>query len=906
MLLVGCTIDGSIVALEQSSQISTEFSVTGLSDSTTDTTLSGSPFPYFSWKNTGDSQYKVTIYDATGTTEVCPSVDVNGNFLEHLTCTLSDYSTYTFEALPIANGTVTDLNRGIRGTFTTKKLRWSKSRLELFPGESIILSFLDGEGPFTASSIAEFFDQALSTYTAPLRTTVLSDTLQVTDSHGTKSTIPVKIHAFTNEAPPTTYAKGGENAGIIQLAETALGNIVAVGTPNGPRGNAEAFVIYRSTDKGQTFTAVDTPAPDFDSYFEGYAHDIVVSPTNGVIYACGNFWNDRSGNTEIIIRKSVDDGVTWSTALHLYDNSNDYYCYNLAVNSSGHVFFSGYDDLNGSLIKVSKDQGQTWTPILQDSDLAPADLSALLIMETDPWDNLWLMTSKGILKGTYNSGTDTWTWTKPVTGPTSFIVSYGAARSHFFIFESSTTFYAATYKNGAGSAAQVWKTTDGGVNWTSELSIPTFYKSNGLSRADDGSLLFFVQLSSYQNRLYRKPPAGAWGVLTVTNPTSGLVPVGYEGTAMLKLSDGTLVGVISDETDAHNNPMRTLTSTDNGATWTFGTRKHVYLNHWANWTENAVQKRDDRIVLAYQGLNENNHYGYSIITTTDGGKTWVKEFDKYMMTNTGECYQVQDFAKSTSGKMIIAGYKNYTSACFMRSNDNGATWISSDLTDPASRNHLYLDFATNGTAYSVSQKGATYSLLKSTDAGQSWTETSTLVIAGTTTVEYRDFRILNDGTLALAAWIDNTYLAVYYSNDDGTTWTEKMRSPHTSSVFKFKLGADQKLYVFSSQKVFVTADNGTTWTELSLDAGMTSIKSLVADKNGKLYVLNSAGLLQSKSFETGAWVTLEDISTNPSPKIQDWDPFYDLFLLGENSFGFILESADLFIGGQHQMRKMDF
>ena len=87
---------------------------------------------------------------------------------------------------------------------------------------------------------------------------------------------------------------------------------------------------------------------------------------------------------------------------------------------------------------------------------------------------------------------------------------------------------------------------------------------------------------------------------------------------------------------------------------------------------------------------------------------------------------------------------------------------------------------------------------------------------------------------------------------------------------------------------------------------MTSIKSLVADKNGKLYVLNSAGLLQSKSFETGAWVTLEDISTKPSPKIQDWDPFYDLFLLDENSFGFILESADLFIGGQHQMRKMDF
>jgi hypothetical protein len=144
----------------------------------------------------------------------------------------------------------------------------------------------------------------------------------------------------------------------------ALGSNVYVTWSDQTTGNSE-ILFRRSTDNGATWKAVKNLSNNAGN---SYSQQIAALGSNVDVT-----WNDDTpGNFDILFRRSTDNGATWKSIVNISNNAGDSYTPQIAVSGSN-VYVTWYDFTTvkaESLLRRSTDNGATWKSIVNISNNA--------------------------------------------------------------------------------------------------------------------------------------------------------------------------------------------------------------------------------------------------------------------------------------------------------------------------------------------------------------------------------------------------------------------------------------------------------------------------------------------------------------------------------------------------------
>lgn len=310
--------------------------------------------------------------------------------------------------------------------------------------------------------------------------------------------------------------------------------------------------IYKTTNGGTTFT------PVFDHEGSGSIGDLAVAPTDGnLVWAgTGEPNNRQSSSWGDGVYKSTDGGRTWT---------------NMGLRESRQI---------ARIIIDPKDFDTVYVAALGD---------------------LW---SSGGERGVFKTTDAGLTWQRVLfvddrTGATDLVMDPS----------NSKTLYAATYQrqrqpwgmNGGGSGSAIWKSTDGGRNWTKlETGIPTGQKGRiGLDiyRANPDVLYATIEHPD-EGGIYRTGDGGAtWRKTSDLNPR----PMYF---SQIRIDPGT-------DSRIYVLGVRLHVSDDGGKTFADDGAARIHVDHHAMW----INPADPRHIII------GNDGGVSI--TRDRTDTWT-------------------------------------------------------------------------------------------------------------------------------------------------------------------------------------------------------------------------------------------------------------------------------------------
>lgn len=242
--------------------------------------------------------------------------------------------------------------------------------------------------------------------------------------------------------------------------------------------------------------------------------------------------------------------------------------------------------------------------------------------------------------------------------------------------------------DGAGSA--VYKTTDGGLNWTES----TYNNDEYLRNIEflNENIGFLGALSP---NFYRTTDGGntweiVWDLQGATQAICGLDAVG----------ESTVYGC-----GAYFQPAYVIKSTDAGENWEF-----IDMSAYATALVEVLFV-DEQLGFVSGG----NDQGGNILKTTDGGQTWTEIYNsgiagelvwklQRLFSNTDVMFGAVESFDPLPGKLI-------------KSTDGGQNWVSRDVPDPFIQG---VGFITENHGW---MGGHNSGFLETFDAGQTWNNT---------------------------------------------------------------------------------------------------------------------------------------------------------------------------------------
>ena len=245
----------------------------------------------------------------------------------------------------------------------------------------------------------------------------------------------------------------------------------------------------------------------------------------------------------------------------------------------------------------------------------------------------------------------------------------------------------------------------------------------------------------------------------------------------------------------------------------------------------AFAPSNDSIVYAGMGDKAQGYLGTGVLKSTDGGQTWTR-INNATLPAQGRISKIEvDVADSN--RVYVAQYVNRQGTTifasgFWLSTDGGVNWtrtvfgLPRDLVrHPTQPNTYYLAMQRVDTA----AFGSTGGILKSTNAGQTWTRVytspfatiSNIKIAVTAAAPQNVYVVLGSGTTA----------RMETSTDEGATWTNRGAAFDTGQL-------DYNFYLFvhptAPNTVFVgtrdlwrSTDGGTTYTNITRTFTITGV-----------------------------------------------------------------------------------
>ena len=590
--------------------------------------------------------------------------------------------------------------------------------------------------------------------------------------------------------------------------------------------------IFKSTDAGQTWVEKDNGIVEREGItFRGFTVD---PQSSDIVYAAAEIasyaWSSQPqqgrefDKTKGVIYKTIDAGENWTAvwrgnnlARYIWIDPSDsdvLYISTGIFDREAADSDSATNKPGGEGVLKSTDGGQTWQPV--NTGLKNLYVGTLFMHPTNP-DILLAGTGNnaypegGGVYLTTNGGTS---WQAVVSNE-----NYNAIE---FALSNPNIAY-------AGSASAVYRSSDCGQTWRKVSSGEEGWGSPGV-RA--GFPIDFQADPRDPNRVFANNYGGGNFLSVDGGQTWTVASDGYTGAQVRAIA----VDPTDPSTVYAAARSGFFASTDGGGSW-IGRNTPPAFN--LEWNAVAVDPSNPQHLVA------SNNWDPVIIQSYNSGQTWNWSGDRLA---EGMGWRVITFAPSDS-KILYAGSSAFFSAGVFDdllpaagvyvSRDGGATWnpandalsakanIIDICVDPSDPQVVYAATGTNG-------------LLKSTDAGGSWTAmdvSAPATAALSVVVHSGDSKIV---------YLGLAHSGLYRSDDAGTTWQPSMNGmapeSHITDIL-FDPRDPQVLYAADSfSGVYRSTNGGRLWRQINTALDMRAVNRMAISTNGlHLYAATEGG-----------------------------------------------------------------
>lgn len=730
----------------------------------------------------------------------------------------------------------------------------------LFSGESLQFNITGGTPPYTYETDGPGQFGSDGVYHAGYNyNNITSEQVTVRDSNGQVAIYTVPIKSFTNQEVFNLVPNGGLGARSKQIISASDGTLYIVGRTGRSSVN---WLVMKSTDNGISWTALDSQQ---SSRPNSEANAIAISAA-GHIFVVGTSKVDGQTGKSLFVRKSVDQGQTWTTVRQFQGFvDQDTVGVDIAVGSGDHVFV---------LVSV-ENATDTFNWVLEKSSNGGAS-----------WDSFTIATNEPAL-----------------STPRTLAIS-PTQMNHIFVGGKSSAYYT------------VRASYDGGVNWSIVDQVTRGGHVNSIAIAPTGAI-FSAGRANF-TFTSTGSPSGNTG-------EHALLRVSYDNGTTWAYADYTLE-YEADYSDIAISPNFTIDgkiyvtalttdfggtwdshyivreSTDFGVTWTQKEKIQKVVNFDSVSTSLAFQPGGDLFSTGYaatSGLDVNKNYfsilvrkvnflGAPLATLYDYNPLGKRFSKAKAMTRTpaGDLYAIGD-AENISN--LISNW------IVRKSTDNGVTWTTVDT-------FACGDFGCNANAITSDADGRIYvigenkgnstndffwTVRRSLDNGATWLNHN-WQMAATKSAYGKGIQALPDGTVLAvgqAFTAGNAFQNIIRrSTDFGANWTT-VSSASTSQVQTLAFENSSTVYAVGGT-ILKSTNGGVTWADF-LTIPNNYITGM-AVHNSKLYIIARDSTVFSaqryhvlRSSDNGVtWETIDSMlsgnTTNPSSIIvkSDQEIFY--------------------------------
>lgn len=606
----------------------------------------------------------------------------------------------------------------------------------------------------------------------------------------------------------TVWVAAGDSGRSTSLAiDPTNANTMYLGTAGGG--------VWKSTDAGSTWT------PLTDSQASLATGAIAIDPNNPSTIYVGTGEANQSGDSYYGagILKSNDGGATWTQIAGPF----------LTAWGGGPISFGSLavDPGNSSVVLAgtyngiyrSTDAGQTWTSVL------PSATGYSVIF--DPTNPSTAYAALGSIfgspaNGIYKSSNAGATWTRVTGTGANVLPTQNLGRMNLAMDPlNPATLYTSISNCCApfSGIIGIYKSTDGGTNWTQTGNPPSCcdWYGNALAVEPGNPNVVFAGDGS----LYRSTDGGqTWTAIGGYAGTPGLHPDMHA----IAFSPGAGTMYVANDGGI-------FSSTNLGSSWTD-------LNATISTVEfyPGMSLDPSNINNAFAGTQDNGteHYSgtlaWNYVTCGDGGWTAI---DPSNPSNVyANCIGVS-LVKSINGGASFFGSQNGLNA-----SDRGG-WAEPVVVDPSNPQTLYY---------------GTYRIYQSTDGANSWNPISGDLSKGNGTIVAIAVAPTDSNTIYVTTSDGNVQMTANASAGAGATWSNVTAA--IPNRFITNVAVDPQIatlvYVtvggFGSGHIFETTNAGASWSDISgnLPNAPTNDVAVDPDQLNTLYVGTDAGVFATQ------------------------------------------------------------
>ncbi len=651
------------------------------------------------------------------------------------------------------------------------------------------------------------------------------------------------------------------------------------------------FGIFRSTDAGDTWNFLHQSEVD-------YTYSLAVHPANPHIVFSG--YSPKPFQDFAMVRRSLDGGTTWSTALTVPHSSG---ITSVAIDPKApktiYAASTGASSGGGGVIYHSNDGGDSWSPLNPHFTMLTVWGQPQLIGDPAKPSTAYAATWLG---GTWKTVDAGQTWRK-LTGapesstslsidqedpdiiyatdrasPTLWKSTDGGKTWSHFDFSSSGGFllnrvlatdhnvYLSTFGPGIHQG-KFYVSKDGGTSWT---DITGSLPRSVLDIAVDPSNPQVIYITTHIHGAYKSTDGGAsWSELRGFPNIGGydieLDPVAPSVVYAAGMGAATVPDWVMAGGYALTDPSGVYKSTDSGQTW----RQLLTTSN---------ECRAIRIHPANHNLLVASALSDGFFVSTDGGANWTGASEGLDTRNLTSLWSAGD--KVYAGTQGFGVYAGDIDAA-----NGNVTWVAARSNKPIPDVHsirVQVDPSNSKRIYVGSNPGG---LFRSDDGGNSWFDknflTPSVVVDDPKRQGYYTFAI--NPADPNEVWVGTWGKGVYKSYDGqdfniGASGGDRILfGKHIDALlFHPTLG----LLAATEEGVFRTGDGGSTWKTFSDGLGTPQIRTLNADSDGTVYVGTAGYELYSRRPSDPEWTQVNAFG-NWGTLWPTWNnrPMYHFFTL---------------------------